>query len=128
MTEYKEGGWIKAARGIPAMVEYVSDDGQSNGVAYAGVVSDPGLDADAASMDWSCEPDSDTDPIELVISPESYALLVAKARAYDALVASINDNVPQRIVLGLRDVPDSPTEMCVQWERKCVEPTCTWCH
>lgn len=66
----------------PSVVEYVSDEGEPNGVSYQGVVSDVELDGDASSMTWTCEPDDDLDPIEIVIDVQSYAELLVKARTH----------------------------------------------
>lgn len=83
---------------LPGFTEYVgttpSGEVVTNGVSYTGVhntvedVSDP-----VCEMEWTCEDDSDSDPIELVIDPASYANLVAKARAYDRLVSTCTCSV-----------------------------------
>jgi hypothetical protein len=78
----------------PDMREYqaVIEGGSvvANGTSYVGVTNtvDDVLEGDASVMQWTCEPDDDTDPIELVIDIESYAELVSKARAYDHLVST----------------------------------------
>jgi hypothetical protein len=86
MSSHAVGTWLD-------MDEYLATtpDGLTvaNGVSYRSSgntvedVSDP-----ESEMTWTCEPDVDSDPIELVIDPASYAALVAKARAYDRLVSN----------------------------------------
>jgi hypothetical protein len=59
-----------------------------NGVRYAEVpVSDPDLESSRA-MEWSCDEDSDDDPLEVVVDVRTLAELLSKAKKWDTFVAS----------------------------------------
>lgn len=65
-------------------------DGKSvpNGVRWAQVpLSDPDVTSDR-DMEWTCDDDTDDDPLEIVVDIRSLAELISKAAKYDALVDS----------------------------------------
>ncbi len=66
---------------------YAEVDGKSvpNGFRRVNVpVSDPEL-TNSRDMDWSCEDDTDSDPLEIVVDVRQLAELIAKAAKWDAL-------------------------------------------
>jgi hypothetical protein len=64
-------------------------DGKSvpNGVRWAQVpLSDPDLISEV-NMEWTCDDDTDDDPLEIVVDIRTLAELISKAAKWDALVA-----------------------------------------
>jgi hypothetical protein len=68
MTQY-------AVRGVP------------NGVSYTGVVSEYPSDDVVSDMVWECVPDDTPEEPEVALTVSQYAALVAKAKAYDTMLA-----------------------------------------
>lgn len=80
---------IGLGRNAMVEMEATGPDGKTvpNGFRYETVaVSDPDLVSER-NMEWTCEDDSDDDPLEIVVDIRTLAELISKAAKWDALVA-----------------------------------------
>lgn len=88
VSDVREGTWpFKPIE--PGLVEWVSDNGAYNGTSYTGIVSnwDDAVEGDAGSVQWICEDDELGEEQEVSLPLSQFAVLLDKAKRYDALVA-----------------------------------------